>query len=841
MGIGIITGFESNSPEMLDLRSGPYYSTDLTDTTAITDALDPANRFVGQLCFLIDTPKDPITDVFGDGNISIFIFDVGTADHQLIPFGEYLSGSGGAGWDGTYNLQVDEGIYLYTTNNQRYLDYVYIDDAGGPWDGRAEVRLGNDSDMHVSILGIIQKPLKLKNSNSLQAYDSTYSAAHNLIYLSSADLIKIGNYVHQTSILSLDPSFDPVVRQGDSTTYTDYTIWHEGNLTPYLSLTKTYIEMTELVNNNQLVPGYKYILEPYISTYIIHNSDGTYIADGYGKPIMQPGGVVNTEVHDGTNYGAMVSSENPAPTPEKLLLTAASPNSFVTRADSLTFPGDTVDYDFNDTYVNATTERPGWISARYNAGNNLSISEDYRHFRGNRRWKANIYSNELIGPYPYNFSPDLSVTPPDYEYVAVRPTFSAGKKLSLFNTGNVVSGSLRTGDIINRDEIISSSNRAPLDAIAIEDFKDFGILNGGDGVRDIHIQSLGGSNNILHSNRFMLGVDIVSNNFRDNTFRGEFDGKFYIRGFSVYDNCFISGRFNYISILGSFVSNLSFMYAGNITVGHNALISSSILYTNHDGDISVPNNILKASAVLPNTQQDSAIVINNLAVDSIFEGISVSSGLPSDRRTAVFNGAVQSSYFVGKTDIDHLGGDGYVGTGAFVGTVFHGAVTDSKLHLSAVDTVFNGKLHGVDWEGTLNYATINTSVTDHTHNGLSLVDGNITNSHPWGGLIMSREMIGYEGDIKNNLFFSLRSISSSIDSESYTSPAGRTALLAAGFSYVDVFSDDVVVMYGAENTIVVDALPLGYDQIPGTSFDYDVKYRLPGGNTVFRSININLT
>ena len=226
MGIQISTNFNSFSKTILDARSGPYFSADLTDTSVIAAGLPLSQRSVGLITYIVDMPAN-IAGEFVEGNVKAYIFDGGVDEIHIVPFGE--GGGGGSGWDGTYNLQVTPDIYLFTTNNQEYFKYTYINDPGGPWDGNAEVRIGNNSNMHISILGIIQAPLKLKNSNSLQAYDAAYNVAHNLIYLSSADLIKIGNYVHQTSILSLNPTLDPIVRQGDGTIYTDYTIMHEGN------------------------------------------------------------------------------------------------------------------------------------------------------------------------------------------------------------------------------------------------------------------------------------------------------------------------------------------------------------------------------------------------------------------------------------------------------------------------------------------------------------------------------------------------------------------------------------------------------------------------------------
>ena len=71
----------------------------------------------------------------------------------------------------------------------------------------------------------------------------------------------------------------------------------------------------------------------------------------FGKVVMRPGGLINTDVHNGTAYSGMVAEENQAPPFESLILTAFSKENFSRTAESNTFPGDVVEYDFDDTSI----------------------------------------------------------------------------------------------------------------------------------------------------------------------------------------------------------------------------------------------------------------------------------------------------------------------------------------------------------------------------------------------------------------------------------------------------------------------------------------------------------
>jgi hypothetical protein len=117
---------------------------------------------------------------------------------------------------------------------------------------------------------------------------------------------------------------------------------------------------------------------------------GTTVSDANLKVVMRPGGVLNTDVHDGTIYGDMSALENFAPPAEKLLLRAKTSNTFYEEAESLTFKNDKVIYDINDSNVlndnlEVISTRNGFISRRFNDVLNIDIDKDWRAQKY-RRW-----------------------------------------------------------------------------------------------------------------------------------------------------------------------------------------------------------------------------------------------------------------------------------------------------------------------------------------------------------------------------------------------------------------------------------------------------------------------
>ena len=136
---------------------------------------------------------------------------------------------------------------------------------------------------------------------------------------------------------------------------------------------------------------------------------GTTLYDINSKPVFKPGGVINTEVHDDGPYMSMTGIQNPSPIVESLVLTALDTSTFSIFAESLTFTGDKLEYDFTDTDIyddnippNLIGTRNGRILKRENSEATISVDADWRVQRYRRfqmdttNWNNFLY-NKLSG------------------------------------------------------------------------------------------------------------------------------------------------------------------------------------------------------------------------------------------------------------------------------------------------------------------------------------------------------------------------------------------------------------------------------------------------------------
>lgn len=127
-----------------------------------------------------------------------------------------------------------------------------------------------------------------------------------------------------------------------------------------------------------------------------------YVSDDINlKPVIRPEGVLNTDVHDGTSYMDMTPLENPSIQTESLVLVAISNSEFSRDALSLTYPGDRLEYDFNDDkalndrgFMPIGGERTGYILRRYNENYDLPFDWRVKRFR---RWDALTPINSTLG------------------------------------------------------------------------------------------------------------------------------------------------------------------------------------------------------------------------------------------------------------------------------------------------------------------------------------------------------------------------------------------------------------------------------------------------------------
>lgn len=128
--------------------------------------------------------------------------------------------------------------------------------------------------------------------------------------------------------------------------------------------------------------------------------EGAEINDANGRPVMIPGGLINTLVHDGVAYMEMTAAENLPVAPEQLILKANAVGSLDKMAQSFTYEGDEVEFDFYDTEIyNDNKEiigtRNGFINRRINEALNMDINRDWRNQKY-RRWCLDLDSRTKL-------------------------------------------------------------------------------------------------------------------------------------------------------------------------------------------------------------------------------------------------------------------------------------------------------------------------------------------------------------------------------------------------------------------------------------------------------------
>ena len=215
----------------------------------------------------------------------------------------------------------------------------------------------------------------------------------------------IGPIVGAAGLYAKFDVLQPAIVVGDVVTVSALPPAYVGPITVGSTATATivfgpgYIQFAPVLNVNGMVITYS--KQRYSNV-----ANGATINDAGGRPIIQPGGVLNTAVHDGAAYADMTAGENPAVPVEQLILTAISATLFSRAAESLTFANDGVIYDFSDTQIINDNlilmgTRNGFVSRRTNEVLGVSVGQDWRAQRY-RRYKMDDTSlaNWRLGNKP---------------------------------------------------------------------------------------------------------------------------------------------------------------------------------------------------------------------------------------------------------------------------------------------------------------------------------------------------------------------------------------------------------------------------------------------------------
>jgi hypothetical protein len=293
------------------------------------------------------------------------------------------------------------------------------------------------------------------------------------------------------------------------------------------------------------------------------------VYDVHGKIQMKPGGVLNTDVHDGTVYGDMTALENKKPPIESILLKAKSENSFYEDCISLTFKNDKLIYDFNNSKIlNDNSQqigtRNGWISRRYNDVLRIDINKDWRAQRS-RRWllpvgpTSSLYRNKLLNiDYP-NTNPNTSF---QGKYLFTSDLMTTTSTQNMYICSSIESSSITSGPFASvvsfsiSMDIIGSTSSTPGGTSSITRFKDYPIFALNELLDPVDVFTCKVSElansvflNVNSTRNFKLVLDTESS-VNNSTFFGYpqiYDKRFNSNTFNVFDSITVNGYNNTFS------------------------------------------------------------------------------------------------------------------------------------------------------------------------------------------------------------------------------------------------------------------------------------------------------
>jgi hypothetical protein len=207
---------------------------------------------------------------------------------------------------------------------------------------------------------------------------------------------------------------------------------------------------------------FQYFLPRYASL-----PNDTILNDVNGKPVLKPGGVINTEVHDGTAYMDTSAIDNLAVPTEEIVLFSATKNSFNEEGFSQTFLGDKIWYNINLTAIyddngNQIGTRKGLITRRASSSGYIDIPKDWRVVKY-RRWLIDEPSRLRL----LNQDQDILTSKTAYQskflYSSTRRVYTSP---TTFYVGLSLEGGLNS---VNSNGIRYNSNYTVLSSISAKD------------------------------------------------------------------------------------------------------------------------------------------------------------------------------------------------------------------------------------------------------------------------------------------------------------------------------------------------------------------------------------
>lgn len=191
------------------------------------------------------------------------------------------------------------------------------------------------------------------------------------------------------NLAALKDGYDYNLVLGKNVTITKLPEGYSGPLTVGSSTTVSFVDQYyyfRFANGMQNVLGLEF--EYSMPRYSNGIADNLMINDSNGKPVIRPGGVLNIEVHNNTQYMDMLANENPGVPLESIILKAKSTNEFELEGKSITYADDVIEYRLP---LAGSVATKGKILRRYNNALNIDLKIDWRVQRY-RRWKISADS-----------------------------------------------------------------------------------------------------------------------------------------------------------------------------------------------------------------------------------------------------------------------------------------------------------------------------------------------------------------------------------------------------------------------------------------------------------------
>ena len=214
MAIDIITGFILSAQEPIDARYGPY----ATIGNALT-ALPQLIRYNG---LLVDI-EDPTTKL-----ISKYGFSGGVLDSHLVPLSTI---SGATGWDGTENVTVLENIQFEDVAGKNLLEFARTPLGHTVFPDMPLLNIGMNGS-GVNMHGTLLSDIVFLNSLGIKGYSANASQQYEIISINSSDTLLVGDPNITMALRAGSIASGPVARIGTTSVFTDFKLWHEGNMVP---------------------------------------------------------------------------------------------------------------------------------------------------------------------------------------------------------------------------------------------------------------------------------------------------------------------------------------------------------------------------------------------------------------------------------------------------------------------------------------------------------------------------------------------------------------------------------------------------------------------------------